>query len=492
MLCLYKIQLRSFLSLALALGGLICYANVTSAQQFDLEVDFPKNKQVRVTSNFEHVGDVLVITDPVETKESKKKKEKPKPGVKPLRLSVEAKMTYAQRTMGATQSIRYFENASAKIKLDKGTTNPRLTENNRLVVARSQEKSKGNQEVEMASVKDTLQESELDLIQNPADPMTLADLLNKDGVKQGDSWKPTNIALAKFLGLNEINESDVKITLKSLDSKSARVFVAGQLVADVDDVSTKMQISGVAVVDRASKMLSSFKLGINETKNPGQISPGFKGNTKIDLRFTPINPLKALSNESLAVHVQGGKIRQRLKWVSQLALCELIYEPRWKMITQEQEAALLRFIDGKELLTQCNVVLLPNRAKNKPLTLDQYKREIAKIADKDKNAKLVSAVKSRLSGGETCLRVVVSGVEGGVPVQWFYYNVAAYDGRQIAFVFTLESSVASRVTGIAKQLVKEFRFIDLPRQVANKNSASASKKATSKSKYSGPSSRQKR
>ena len=482
MLCPYKIEFRSSLSLALALGCLFCFPNVTTAQEkFDLDIEFSTAKQVRISSNYEHVGDVLVITDPEDSEEDSKKDSKP--GVKPLRLSVEAKMTYTQRTMNPTQTIRYFENAGAKIKLDKGTSNPRLAENNRLVVARSKEKSKGNQEVEMASVKDTLQQSELDLIQNPADPMTLADLLNKDRIKEGDSWKPSNIALAKFLNVNEITKSDVKLVLKKLDSKSARIFVLGSVEADVDDVSTKMQISGIAEVDRASQMLSSFKVGINEIKDPGQISPGFVGDTKIDLRFSTVNPVKELSNQSLAGYVKGGKIRQRLKWVSQLGLCEMVYEPRWKMITHEQEAALLRFIDGKELLTQCNVVLLPKRAANKPLTLDQYKKEIAKIADKDKNAKLVSAVKSRLEGGETCLRVVVSGIEGGVPIQWYYYNVAAFDGRQIAFVFTLESSVSGQVSSLAKQLVKEFRFLDPPRHIANKQKSTyKAPEATSRQK----------
>ena len=466
MLC-PKTDFRSILSLAFALGCLICSSSVTSAQEkFDLDVEFAPTKQIRVASNYEHVGDVLVISEPKDDKKDSK------PGVTPLRMSVEAKMTYIQRTMNQTQAIRYFENAAAKIKLDEGTTNPRLAENNRLVVARSKEKSKGNQEVEMASIKDTLQQSELDLIQNPADPMTLAELLSKDGIKEGDSWKPSNIALAKFLNVNEINETDVKLVLKKLDRTSARVFILGAVEADVDDVSTKMQISGIAIVDRASRMLSSFKVGISETKNPGQISPGFKGNTKIDLRFTAVNPTKALSNASLAGYIKGGKIKQRLKWTSRVGLCELIYEPRWKMITQEQEAALLRFIDGKDLLTQCNVVLLPRRAANKPLTLEQYKREISKIADKDKNAKLVSAEKTRLEGGETCMRVVVKGLEHGVPIQWYYYNVSAFDGRQIAFVFTLESSVSSRVSSIAKQMVKEFRFIDPPRQVASQRDKS--------------------
>ncbi len=473
--------IRSFLSLAFAVGILLCSAGQANAQEkFDLKVELPTNKHYRISSVYEHIGRVLVITDSAESKDTKQNVKKLE--IKPLKLAVEAKMTYVQRTMSKVQAVRYFENASAKIKLDKGVSNPRLTENNRLVVARSKTKEKGNQEVEMASVKDTLQQTELDLIQNPADPMTLASLLNKEGVKQGDSWKPSKITLAKFLNVNEIIESDVKVLLKKVDDKSARVFVMGDVVADVDDVSTEIQVSGVAVIDRTTNMLSSFKVALSENKKPGQISPGFQGDTKIDLRFSPTDSIKALSNETLAAYVKGGKIRQRLKWVSRLGFCQLIYEPRWRMITEEQEAALLRFIDDKELIAQCNVVLLPRRAANKPLTLDLYKREISKIVDKDKNAKLVTADSTRLPTGETSMRVVVSGIEGGVPVQWFYYNVASPDGRQIAFVFTLESKVSNRAATIAKQLVSEFQFKDPPRRVAAKRNTTAKKTSSTKSR----------
>ena len=135
MLC-PKTDFRSILSLAFALGCLICSSSVTTAQEkFDLDVEFAPTKQIRVASNYEHVGDVLVISEPKDDKKDSK------PGVTPLRMSVEAKMTYIQRTMNQTQAIRYFENAAAKIKLDEGTTNPRLADNNRLVVARSKEKS---------------------------------------------------------------------------------------------------------------------------------------------------------------------------------------------------------------------------------------------------------------------------------------------------------------------------------------------------------------
>ena len=447
----------SYLGTSLILLSMTCFS-VSADEAIDLKVALPLSTELRITSDYQHVGSVLIIA------ESK---------VQTLDLSVNAKLGFQQRMLSPTQAIRIYDTAKATIKLDKGATEPKLNSSNNLVVVRS---NKSGKQVEMASVKDTLRNDELELIQNPADPLTLQTILSKSKVKAGDKWTPDPIALARLLGVNEIKESDVKLTLKSFNKKSARIFIAGSLEADVDDVSTQMDVSGIAIIDRLTNVPTSFKIGIRETKDPGQIAPGFEGTTKIDLRFSTAKPSTMLSNAALARHSNGKKIRQRLKWVSEMGQFKMLYDPRWKMITEDQDAALLRYIDGKEILTQCQAVILPNRPADKPLTLDAYKTEISKIVDTDKNAQLVTSSTKRSAAGDTIMSVVVSGVEDGLPIRWFYYNVAQKDGRQVAFVFTLDGALSSRVTPIADQLVNEFEFKEI-KKVAKTNS---SKKATSR------------
>lgn len=452
--------------LAIIAANLLFAANSNAQDTFDLNVKFPKGQQTRITSNYEHSGKVLVLPNNVKDKEIRK-----------IGLQVEAKLSYVQRSMSKEQAVRYFENAKGKIKLADATTEPSLVNTNRLVIARLK---KDGVQVEMASVQDTLQQSELKLIQNPADPLTLPAILNKAKVKQGDSWEPDTEALANFLAVRTIKQSDIKLKVKKLDNKTARIFILGSAVAKVDDVTTELEVSGIANVDRASQTLQSFKLGIRETKRPGQIAPGFDGNTKVDLRFTQIRDIQPLSNESLAKHTKGGKIRQRLKWVSRLAGFEMLFEPRWRMITESEDAALLRFIDVNELLTQCNVVVLPKHPPGRPLGLAEYKKEISRIIDADKNAKLVSSDQRRTQNGNAVLNVVISGNEQGVPVRWFYYNLSSPDGRQVAFVFTLAASVSSRVTSIADQLVNEFEFKAPVKQVARSRSNTKAKPVSSR------------
>ena len=460
--------LTALLSLSLLLVISLAQADET----IDLKVSFQNGHQCRVSANYEHSGNVLVLVDDEsETANEVGKK------VKSLPLTVMGQLAYFQRTSSPQQAIRYFEVAKAEIKLDQGFTQPSLADSNRLIIARL--KPEDGEQVELASISDTLKQSELELIQNPADPLAIPNLFTKEKIKQGSKWEPEKHDLAKLLGVFEINETDVQLLLKKVDGNSAHVYLMGSVNADVDDVTTQMEISGVATIDLQSQAITSFKLGIQETRNPGQIAPGFEGKTRIDIRFTPNATSPKLSNEALAKHTENRKIRQRLKWTSEAGKFALTYDTRWKMIAAEDEGAVLRFVDKGDLITQCSVVQLPARPADQPLKLETYKTEVGKILQADKEARLVSANQFQTPSGLTALRVIVAGQESEVPINWFYYHVSAKDGRQVTFVFTLEEPLANRVAVIADQLINELEFQTVPKIVAQ---ADATNKPETKSK----------
>ena len=146
-----------------------------------------------------------------------------------------------------------------------------------------------------------------------------------------------------------------------------------------------------------------------------------------------------------------------------------------KLIAGESDTAIMRFIDKGELLSQCTVVMLPRRAANEPLELNKYKREIAKMVEKDTEAKLIKSDQIKTKTGMKAMSVVVAGEEEGLPVNWIYYHIEAKDGRQMTFVFTLAESVADRVVGAANQLINEFEFLGAPEKVAKKRSSNTYK-----------------
>jgi hypothetical protein len=422
----------------------------------DLSVRFPKNEQIQVVSELEHEGAVVLA---VGADMSKRK-------VQTLPMKVSADLEYAQRVTGPNQVVRYFKTAKAEIKLANGTTRPQLSKNNRLIIARLKKGS--YKRVEMASITETLQQEEHELLQTLADPLTLESLIEKDDAVIGESWKPSDLALAKFLNIDRIKASSTKLQLKTVENGVARVYISGEVSANQNDVLTNISLAGYLKIDVKNHQVLSLKLSTDEKRPAGQISPGFQGRTRVDQSFTHGVTIDELSNSSLATAMRSNKVQQRLKFVSNRGMYQINFDPRWKLIAGEDDSAIMRFIDQGDLLTQCNVVLLPRRAANQPLTLKQYKTEIAKVIEADENALVVKAGDETTATGLKALRVIVSGEEDGLPVNWIYYHVASKDGRQITFVFSLAESVAGRVTGAAQQLVDEFRFLRVPEKVARK------------------------
>ncbi len=442
----------------LFLTSLTLQSAIGNDEVFDLKVEFAKNSQCRILTEVEHDGQVLVNPENDQDR------------TKSLPLKVTGKLKYFQRTTSGSQAIRYFEQATASIKLEQGKSEPELADDNRVVIARIKTGKGGRPE--MASIANILEQQELELIQNPADPLSLEKVFSRNKVEIGKPWDPDLTALSQFLGVDEIVSSDVQLRVKSKSGKQARIFLSGSVIADINDVTTEMSISGIAVIDHEQHQILNLKLGIDEQRPIGQIEPGFDGRTRIDIGFQHGKETDQLSNEALAKIVRSKKIQQRLKYEAQQGGFCIIYDPRWKLIAGEQDTALLRFIDGGQLLTQCSVVLLPARPADKPLTLDVFKKEIAKAIDANSQATLLTSGQNTTSTGLNALQVVVAGEEDGLPVNWFYYHVSNDEGRQLTFVFTLAESVAGRVKGVANQLVDEFRFTERKSSVAASKSPS--------------------
>lgn len=458
-----QIQQQFFARFLVALFSLVlfCAGTLKADESLDLKVEFPAGRQFRIVAQFEHSGNVIV--DSPDTTESGKQK------VAFLPLNVDARLTFTQRTTGPQQSIRFYEQAVANITLDKGKTRPALVDSNRMIIARL--KSESGKNVEMASISDTLGQDELELIRHAGDPLTLSRLINKSNLKTGQQWSPKHDDLAKFLGVQDIDRSDVKLKLKTFDANSARIYIVGTVVANADDVSTELEISGVITVDRKNNIVSALKMGVRETRPHGQVAPGFEGTSKIELAIQPTAGTPKLSSQSLTKLTKNRKIRQRVRWTSNANQFVLKYEPQWRMIAEEHDAAILRYLKKGEVLAQCNVVLLPPRPANAPLKLDDYKKEVAKMVADNTSAHLTAATESRTESGHRIVRVVVAATQEGLPIKWVYYHVAANDGRQITFVFTMAESVFNQINPVAKQLVGEFVFNAASKQVASQKGA---------------------
>ncbi len=457
---------NGILSLAVVAIGSV---SVQAQDKIDIDVRYQKGRQYRVLTQYQHVGQLAVDHAGQDSK------------IENLSLDVDARIDFYERFVGTTtnvQAVRFYDKAQADIKIDDGTKTSQLSDQNSMVVARL--KSDPVQSHQMASLKDVLIQSELELITNPADPLTLAGLLNKKDVKIGGEWTPDRDELAKFLNVDRIYQSDVKLKLRESDGTTAKIFMMGKLRADVDDVSTEMDVTSVMLVELDSHTVSSVRLSIDEVREPGQVAPGFIGKTKVDLQISLGSQVTELSTASISKLTKARKIQQLLQWRPDSKKFNLVYDPSWKLIASEQEAAILRYLDDGDLLAQCNIVELASRPASNPLSLEDFKKEVAKIVEIDSSARLVNASQSQTAAGLKALVVTVYGEELGVPLNWVYYNVASPQGRQVTFVFTLEKEIVNRVLPATKKLVNGFSFLAIPKAKSKTASRSNASKTSSR------------
>ena len=419
-----------------------------AAEGIDINLKFDRGQQHRVQMQFEHEGKVIMQKDPEREEEDFRK----------LPMKTIAKLGYFQRFTGKgddIQAIRFYNQAKGKYSILKGETGASLKDNNRLVVVRV--KPESDKRIQMASVVNTLAQQELELLRNPVDPLAVASLVNKKDVETGKQWKPSDDGLANFLSVDRIVRNDVKVRVKEVRSGQVVLHATGKLRAAVDDVSTDMEIAAIIKIKLgATDELLRVKMNLREIRQPGQVAPGFDGTSSISLDLTPDSSCKSLTNEALARYTKGRVIEQRLQWQS--PGLKLKYDPRWRVIASEPEAAIMRFVSGGDLLAQCNIVQLPARPANNPLTLKEYKTEVARIIAADDVAKIVDAKEFKTESLVHGLSIEVEGEEGGVPVSWIYYHVNSTDGRRMTFVFTLEREIINQFEPADRKLVDGLVF----------------------------------
>ena len=443
-----RVYMKSLVATPMVAALFLSAISSANAQSVDIGLAFDKSKQSRIVSEYLHEGDVVVP------------KASDKTQTQPLPMSVQANMDCFQRFTGnasENQAIRFYREAKSSIKVDDGTTTAVLSEGNRHIVTRIVPGV--IRPIQVASLGDALQQSELELLRNPGDPLTVPALFNRDNVSKGDKWDAPKKALGSFLAVDRVLKSDVKLMLKSIENGQAKIYVSGKVRAEVDDVKTDIELTGLLVADLKNHSFSTLRLALREQKKQGHLAPGFFGRTKIETRVSSVKPIKQLSTPVIKQLTSGKKVQQRLKWVSEAGRFQVQYDPSWRLIASEKEAAILRYLNQGELMAQCSIVRLASRPADNPLTLETFEKEVTSMVAADKDARLESAEQLKSRSGLNILEIQVSGVVEEVPLNWMYFHVSNNQGRCVTFVFTLEQELASEVRPAARKLVSNLTFL---------------------------------
>ena len=119
------------------------------------------------------------------------------------------------------------------------------------------------------------------------------------------------------------------------------------------------------------------------------------------------------------------------------------------------------------LIAQCNLSPVPTAAPGQHVPLEQFEADIRKsLGQRFKEIKAREEVPG--VAGKQIFRVVAEGnVElrnakgstGNFPMNWIYYLVADKTGRQVSFVFSVESNLIEQLDERDLDIVRSVQFV---------------------------------
>jgi hypothetical protein len=380
--------------------------------------------------------------------------------IKSLPMNVVAKMQYDERF--ATQAekvktaLRRYTMAEAAIKLDKGAMKPALRADRRTIAVRCDDCRPT-----LVSLEGPLTGDELELVELPANSLLIDRLLPTEPVTQGQQWKHTDALIAGVLNLDAVSQTDVASTLKEIDATAARVEFSGTVVGAIDGISTTIGLKGRYKFDRQLGRITWLAMLIEEKRSIGHVAPGADVVARLQMTVSPaVGDLKELGDESLT-HLDAAfaGANEMLEHSTGDKQFRFLYDRRWHVIDETNEAVALRLVDRGDLVAQCNVSHLQDVEPAKLPTLEQFQDDIRKSLDKN-FGRFVHASEKRTTDGLLVYRTVIEGSASDLPILWNYYHVADSLGHHAVYAFTLEQNLTERLADMDEVMIATSTFLD--------------------------------
>ncbi|MGM0488664.1 MAG: hypothetical protein ACQESR_18145, partial [Planctomycetota bacterium] len=298
----------------------------------------------------------------------------------------------------------------------------------------------------------------LDLIDVPANSAIINELLPRQTVEIGETWKLESDVLPAILGVDAIASQDVECRLVRIEDGSAIVEAKGAVSGASGGVATEMRLAAKYAYDVNQQRIGWFAMSMKENRSVGHAHPGLDGTVRLQMALSERSEVPALHSDILADLPLTADPHVRLvEFVSPTNQFELLISRKWHQMLDQEDACVLRLVDRGDLVAQCNLTALPPMEEGVPFTLSDFQNDIKNVLA-EKFGEFVTATEKVNENGLHVMRVVVNGMVSEVPINWVYYHITNDQGRRVSCVFTFESELVSRFGAADQALISSFRF----------------------------------
>ena len=392
----------------------------------------------------------------------------------PLKLSADAQYRFIERrlsgvgrdaeTLRAVRLYRFANNEAEVTPADAPADSApkksalKLPETKHLIVAHGRREG-----ALLYSPTATLTYDQLDLLNTPADALTLLSLLPREEIATGDSWKPETWAVQMMCGIEAMTKGEITCKLEEADANTARVTFTGGAEGATLGAPTTVQLAGEFTFDRVAKLITKARVKQTEGRSIGAAKPGLEVTANVTIERSladDTSEAKLLSDAAVAdIPVEPAAEMQFLRFESWGL--RFYHDRDWHQFHQTNDVAVLRLMERGSLLAQVNVSPIPAAAAGSHTSEEQFQTDIRQSLGKRlKSITKAEPLKARNANDRRFLfRVTADGEADGVPMTWFYHLCAAPNGQQVSFVFAVETKNLEKFNNRDLSLVRLLEFI---------------------------------
>jgi hypothetical protein len=378
---------------------------------------------------------------------------KPKP--RPIDVTVTSSLTYRERTLAVgpegrpRRVARFVEAGEAAIDTRDRPIRTTLRDTRTTLIAEARETS-----VRVFAPGGPLSRSELDLVEAPADPMSLAGLLSEKAVAVGDTWEPSRPAVQALTDYEALATSSVRARVESMDASTARIRLAGDVRGAVRGGEGTLSLDGTLTFDRVRGRIVELQLSRVEVRGPGQVEVGFRFEGTLKVVREPADTPPELTDAVLAnLPVEASPGLLLLEFTAPDGRYRFLHDRDWHLLWDDTRMAVLKRLDRGEMVAQCNLSVGPNAGVGRHQDTKQFEADIRKAIGPRFVASLGAEELRDAPPGEFRYRVAVQGREGQQDILWYYYLIAGPEGDQLVATFTLNATDLKRLGDQDLQLV---------------------------------------
>jgi hypothetical protein len=363
----------------------------------------------------------------------------------PVKLSAHGKHSFHERVLAVAgglvqKSARVYEQASATIERGRDRSENGLRASRKLIVAQ-----RHKDRYLVYSPAGAMSRSELEVVSEHFDTLTLVGLLPGKAVKVGETWKLPSPVAAALCSLEGMTEHKLTGKLEKVTAREAAFSVAGTAAGVWQGAQLRTTVEATGTFDLQAKRITALVWKQKDDRDQGPVSPASSLQMTVNVKRKAIDQPASLADVALVSVPQGftppGPMTN-LEYRDPGDRYALIHSRDWFLTAASAEHAVLRLMD-REWIAQVTVTPWTKAKKGEHLSAEQFKSAMNETTGWRPERELQAG--EIPAQGKWIYRLSQLGQLNGVSVLQNFYLVAAPTGEQVVLTFTLSPKMADKL-----------------------------------------------